>query len=763
MGSHFTFSNPSGRTLVSKILADCLPEHIIPHDDQLTCVCQLLDGVNIVAILATNAGKTGIFYMFILTVLAIRSNPALCPAAYTRYPDNAAMIIILPTVGLSEEMSENMEALGLSSIVITANSISHARMHNQPSPWSLAVSQAAMIVMSPEQLSSDAFNHLLDMAEFNTRLLALGVDEIHLIDTWGRDFRKAFKNIGAVRARLPKRVVLAAVTGTLLAVGGQTERVCHDLGLRKGHFFMLRRSNLRHDLQLQFVTLTHGLGGSTFPDFDFIVHDTERRKCIFFCPTIKLAFTLFAYFWSIAPTFPPRDKRFLLYTAANWPSHNEAIRKQMREDGDFQVLVATDAASVGLTIPGIADVHLVGIEKQTVNKLLQELGRANRDYSVRDARGRVYLPPRAVEAAKKAVADAASHTSRKNLTRKQEGALMELELAQFILATCKTAEQNRLYDNPPPTSCTCRRCIAKPPPAPRERCNCSGPNCMPLPAPPKRPTVRTTITKKDRLTPIERALADQALIDFRWSLWDCLPETSPYLPDIFISDKEKDNLLDEWVHLRDRESLAARATSPELAPHLASLLAVIISLKDDFAFRRAVWLPVHDTLLGRTKSVPDRLEAISSAARKAVESARKAATSRHEIFVTCDTVSLPCGTIPAAHVYAGVLRRTASFSASDQPSVTAVESSETARPGEETLGKEQLGSLPRGELQALARSHRVKANTRSAAIIEALCEQFPDGVPYSSSPSTPHSNKRTLADPDVASTFSRSRKVAKLA
>ena len=86
---------------------------------------------------------------------------------------------------------------------------------------------------------------------------------------------------------------------------GQTERVCNSLGLRNGEFFVLRRSNIRHDIQLLFKTLTHGLGGDTFEDLRYIVEDEPRRRCIIFCPTIRLAFTLLAYLWDISPVFPP--------------------------------------------------------------------------------------------------------------------------------------------------------------------------------------------------------------------------------------------------------------------------------------------------------------------------------------------------------------------------------------------------------------------------------------------------------------------------
>ncbi|KAH9928409.1 uncharacterized protein B0H18DRAFT_1001167, partial [Fomitopsis serialis] len=51
-------------------------------------------------------------------------------------------------------------------------------------------------------------------------------------------------------------------------------------------------------------------------------------------------------------------------------------------------------------------------------------------------------------------------------------------MARMILAPCKAAEQNRLYDNPPSDpSCSCETCSRRPrlptPPA----CKCSG--CVP--------------------------------------------------------------------------------------------------------------------------------------------------------------------------------------------------------------------------------------------------------------------------------------------
>jgi superfamily II DNA helicase RecQ len=66
-----------------------------------------------------------------------------------------------------------------------------------------------VLFMAPEQLISPGFNDLAnDGGEFAAQLCAIAVDEAHLLNTWGRSWRKAFRQIGFVSARF-SRVVLA--------------------------------------------------------------------------------------------------------------------------------------------------------------------------------------------------------------------------------------------------------------------------------------------------------------------------------------------------------------------------------------------------------------------------------------------------------------------------------------------------------------------------------------------------------------------------
>lgn len=50
---------------------------------------------------------------------------------------------------------------------------------------------------------------------FQKALIAIHVDEAHTISLWGGDFRKAYKGLGRIRARLPKGIPATIVSATL--------------------------------------------------------------------------------------------------------------------------------------------------------------------------------------------------------------------------------------------------------------------------------------------------------------------------------------------------------------------------------------------------------------------------------------------------------------------------------------------------------------------------------------------------------------------
>jgi superfamily II DNA/RNA helicase len=102
--SHTVYTTASGRALlVRQILSQCKPVAIEPHDYQCEGICRALDGDDVVATMATGAGKTGLMSFLMLVVRTISQDPSLALQNRT-FPKNPCMLVICPTKALEEDM-----------------------------------------------------------------------------------------------------------------------------------------------------------------------------------------------------------------------------------------------------------------------------------------------------------------------------------------------------------------------------------------------------------------------------------------------------------------------------------------------------------------------------------------------------------------------------------------------------------------------------------------------------------------------------------
>ncbi|KAI0734061.1 hypothetical protein C8Q72DRAFT_771610, partial [Fomitopsis betulina] len=157
-------------------------------DYQLEGVCQVLDGRDLLAALATGSGKTGFYYMYMLMLIELSKNPSLCDPLYPAAPKDPAMVAVYPPIGLEEQV-ENLTCgqatvfsrFGLHSLVINANTLDAARASGEIL-WAQARAGVTVIILSPEQLTSRGFEGLLQNHAFRDRVCALGIDEVHVLD-----------------------------------------------------------------------------------------------------------------------------------------------------------------------------------------------------------------------------------------------------------------------------------------------------------------------------------------------------------------------------------------------------------------------------------------------------------------------------------------------------------------------------------------------------------------------------------------------------
>ncbi len=440
----------------------------------------------------------------------------------------------------------------------------------------------SILLLSPEQLASPGFEGLLQHGVFKQRLCAMGVDEIHLLYSWGQLFRQAFRQLGFVRARMSSWVRLVGTTATLLS-GHPQDTVLRFMGLRQGEFHLIRRSNLRRNVRTIFRVLTCGVGGWSFPDLKWIVH--SGRKTVIHCSTIALGFRLALYLWHLCPPSPDRRIRIRLYNALNWPSYNTETRDLMRNDPNAQIIIATATFMVGIDLPNIADVVILG-NLVSADEHIQWEGRAGRDPRVvTDARCITYVTSQALLAAR-ALSAGESVRGTKSTGGKPAPVQMEVSMARLLCAACVSAEQDILYDNPSTDPlCFCPPCLAMasqaPPSTSLSSCNCSAPGCMPEePAPvaakKRRAADTNPVPRRQRISPAMRKEGTKQLLELRMTIYFSpgTRHTQSLPPEIFLPDVVIKHLLDRFALIDSKDTLRDMiVTRTHLLRHIDTLWA----------------------------------------------------------------------------------------------------------------------------------------------------------------------------------------------
>ncbi|KAJ7891464.1 P-loop containing nucleoside triphosphate hydrolase protein [Mycena leptocephala] len=474
----FTFHSPKGFDLVRKILLEALPT-FEPHTYQMDGICKVLDGIDLVAVTPTGSGKTSFFFLTILVMIAIAANPSLCPGV--TFPKDPVIVVLI----------------------------------------------------------SKGFQDLLKFEPFYDRVYVLGVDEIHLLSLWGLAFRKAFTQIGFMRARFRAGIPIIGVTATLLSDPKVSDAIFDFLGVNRGEFYLLRRSNARHDIQILFRTLYSGIDGLYFPELAWVLRNND--KTIIFAATISLVFRIKIYLDSLLSNNVDRSLRVRTYHSINWPDENLETLELFKSNPLCQVIVSTNGLAQGNDINVVKTVVQFG-EPESADMFVQKPGRARPNVS--NPRAIFYISGLRTAKALKIVSQSDAENA---ADAKKDGTVaMDRPVAEIIAAHCKPFVQDRLYGNPTTdVPCTCHTCT-KFPPAPRPAdCRCS--DCLPedsaevyVPkAKDKKPP--STIPQAQRLTKPMKEVGTARLEEFRLAVWFEAPDQATgltplaeFLPDDII-------------------------------------------------------------------------------------------------------------------------------------------------------------------------------------------------------------------------------------
>ena len=247
-----------------------------------------------------------------------------------------------------------------------------------------------VIGMGPEMMQMAPIAHLLQSKRFCKRLGFIFIDEVHLIDEWGRTFRKDFLRLAKLRSRVNTDVTFLSMSATLH--DDNRRKIQRLLGFAAGQFHNVKLELDRTDLMYCPRFLSQSIEGPTFPDLAWtlpdIVHGPQDLpRILFTCNTINKVTIL--HRWLVIE---------LKYRLQCDEGNNDELVKQMVQpfhslidDGDRRAILAaleggsvcyvvtTTCANIGIDMT-VTTVICVDIPC-SFEEMVQWGGRASRDGS----------------------------------------------------------------------------------------------------------------------------------------------------------------------------------------------------------------------------------------------------------------------------------------------------------------------------------------------------------------------------------------------
>ncbi|QRV99601.1 DEAD/DEAH box helicase [Ceratobasidium sp. AG-Ba] len=225
--------------------------------------------------------------------------------------------------------------------LIEQNMVAAARSEKRDIWEECASGEYRIIVCSPERLAGDEMDKLLANSDFRARVGLVVVDEAHLIPTWGKEFRRAFNAIGALKSQLESRTVFLALSATLMP-GEPIEEVTRSLGLSGSRFCPLKLKCTRSNIHITLRRMMHAISTGTFKDLDWLVTNEKLNteedifsipKTIIYVDNVAQGYRLTLYLRTLLPpNLRPLGKQIIRHIHASTCSicKNEAYAEFSR-------------------------------------------------------------------------------------------------------------------------------------------------------------------------------------------------------------------------------------------------------------------------------------------------------------------------------------------------------------------------------------------------------------------------------------------------
>ena len=173
------------------------------REGQEEVVCAVMDGVDVVVVMPTGAGKSLCYQL-----------PALELSGLT--------VVVSPLIALMKDQVEALQKrFGVDATFLNSSLGWHDMRERMDA---VAKGRIKLLYVAPERFRDSGFNRLLQ----DVAISMIAVDEAHCVSQWGHDFRPDYLRIGQITARFPDARVMAL---TATATGRVREDIVKQLGL----------------------------------------------------------------------------------------------------------------------------------------------------------------------------------------------------------------------------------------------------------------------------------------------------------------------------------------------------------------------------------------------------------------------------------------------------------------------------------------------------------------------------------------------------
>ena len=364
----------------------------------------VLSGRDIIAILPTGYGKSVIFHLLPYLFDYI--------SELNQSPQKSIILVVTPLNALVDDQLKILTHRGISSAVLKSkkrvsgadedqecqdsdtvdNENSHGLTNDSETLGNLKEGKCRIIFSHPEAFISCKEGRMLLLSKvYQERVMACVIDEAHLVEEWGFDFRPDFANLSQLASIFPAIPILAL---TATAPKKNCDSLTKALNLEKPCI-------VKADLDRPNIFLhkeKRKAASSGVDSYDSILYpiakDLKTELADYPLTLIYLplkwcgyAFKLFLDILGDASYFPvnaekiPENCLFGQFHAPQTEQMKQQMLKQLTcksRNSTIRVVFATIAIGIGVNIPSIRQVIHIGAPR-TLESYYQEIGRGGRD------------------------------------------------------------------------------------------------------------------------------------------------------------------------------------------------------------------------------------------------------------------------------------------------------------------------------------------------------------------------------------------------